>query len=219
MKTVYERAKLSPFGCALVEDACFAGEYELPILRLTRSIPTRAIPFDKARTAKEQNQWVHFYIHDYRFECLWAHPEKYLPLLRNFDGVISPDFSLYRCMPLAMQIWNTYRNRALAYWLQKNGVDVIPNVRWGDERTFAFCFDGIPMESTVAISTGGCIQKKSDRFYFKQGLQAMVERLRPRTIINYSCMPRDIFGPYLDAGMHIVQIPNYSITVREKEAL
>lgn len=30
----------------------------------------------------------------------------------------------------------------------KNGVDVIPNVRWGDERTFAFCFDGIPMEST-----------------------------------------------------------------------
>ncbi len=75
------------------------------------------------------------------------------------------------------------------------------------------------MESTVAISTGGCIQKKSDRFYFKQGLQAMVERLRPRTIINYSCMPRDIFGPYLDAGMHIVQIPNYSITVREKEAL
>lgn len=38
----------------------------------------------------------------------------------------------------------------------------------------------------------------------------MVERLRPRTIINYSCMPREIFGPYLNAGMHIVQIPNYS---------
>ena len=46
----------------------------------------------------------------------------------------------------------------------------------------------------------------------------MVERLRPRTIINYSCMPRDIFGPYLDAGMHIVQIPHYSITVRDKGA-
>ena len=100
METVYERAKISPFRCELVGDACFSGEYELPILRITRSLPTRAIPFDKARTAKEQNQWVHFYIHDYRFECLWSYPEKYLPLLQRFEGVISPDFSLYRSLLL-----------------------------------------------------------------------------------------------------------------------
>lgn len=219
MQQTYEKAKLTPFRCALVEDACFAGEYEFPILRPTYSVPSRAIPFDKARGEKDKGQWVHFYIHDYRFECLWTHPEKYLPILRDFDGVISPDFSLYRSMPLAMQIWNTYRNRALAWWLQNNGVNVVPNVRWGDERTYSFCFDGIPKQSTVAISTSGCIQKKSDRFYFQQGLQAMVERLQPKVIINYSCMPRDIFGPYLDTGLRIVQIPNYSITVREKGVL
>lgn len=56
-----------------------------------------------------------------------------------------PDFSLYREMPLAMQIWNTYWNRTIAYWLQSNGVDIVPNVRWGDERTYRLAFEGLQM--------------------------------------------------------------------------
>ena len=46
-------------------------------------------------------------------------------------------------MPLVMQAWNTYRNRALAVWLQNNGIEVIPNVHFGDERgPRKACFTG-----------------------------------------------------------------------------
>lgn len=60
---------------------------------------------------------------------MWNNPSRYLAILKNFKGVITTDFSIYRNMPIAMQIWNTYRNRALTYNLQSNGVDIIPNVR------------------------------------------------------------------------------------------
>jgi len=207
------------FKAWLVGGAEFTEVYEFPKLKKCDEIPDAAIPFDKALTTKKKDQWVHFYIDDHRFECFWINPKAYLERLKAFDGVISPDYSLYRNMPLAMQIWNTYRNRAIAFWLQNNGVNVIPNVRWGDERTYSFCFEGIPENSVVAISTNGCIQDKTDRLYFKQGLRAMVDRLAPSTIVNYSYAPDDIFLPYKEAGINVIQIPNWNITFREKSQL
>lgn len=70
-----------------------------------------------------------------------------------FRGVISPDFSLYRDMPLVMQQWNIYRNRAIGSWLQMNGVNVIPNVRFGDKRTYDICCEGIDSGSIIAIGS------------------------------------------------------------------
>lgn len=204
------------FKAWMVSGAEFEGAYELPVLELCNTKPSSAIPFDRALKTTVKNQWIHFYIDDRKFECVWNNPKAYLERFRAFEGIISTDFSLYRDMPLSMQIWNTYRNRAIAYWLQSNGVNVIPNVRWGDERTYEFCFDGIPKNGTVAISTNGCIQRKADREYFKQGLEEMVNRLTPKVIVNYSCTPDDIFQPYKDMRIEVIQIPNFNLTVRGK---
>ena len=45
---------------------------------------------------------------------------KYLNILSKYGGVITPDYSLYRDMPLSMQIWNIFRSRALGSYLQSN---------------------------------------------------------------------------------------------------
>jgi len=65
-------------------------------------------------------------------------------------------------MPLAMQLWNAYRNRAVGYWLQSEGIKIVPNVRWGDERTYNFAFDGVPCGGTVAVSSHGCIKSREE---------------------------------------------------------
>ena len=54
--------------------------------------------------------------------------------------------------------------------MQDNGIEVIPNVRWNDERTYEFCFDGIEKNKTVAVGTHGCIKRKEDKTFFKIGL-------------------------------------------------
>ena len=87
-------------------------------------------------------------------------------------------------------------------------------MQFGDERSYEFCFDGLPQNSAVAVSTNGCTQGKAERYYFKKGLAELVKRLEPKVIANYSNTPNDIFAEYRNAGIEIIQIPNYHETVR-----
>lgn len=194
------------FHSYLVEDADYEGYIELPKIRTSNLIPQKLVPFSKAmsKSWNDFDCWVMFYEHDVKFERLWNNPKRYLEKLKRFKGVISPDFSLYQNMPLVMQQWNTYRSRALAVWLQKNDVELIPNVRFNDERTYNFCFDGVEKFKTVAVGTHGCIKNKIDKDYFKKGLAELVKRLSPKTIIVYGATPDDIFKTYKDAGIEII---------------
>ncbi len=194
------------FHAFLVENADFDGYIELPVIKTSNKLPEKVVTFSKAmsKSWSDFDCWIVFYEHDKEFERLWNNPKQYLDKLKKFKGVISPDFSLYRNMPLVMQMWNTYRGRALAVWLQNNDVEILPNVRFGDERTFSFCFDGIEENKTVAVGTHGCIKRKEDKIFFKVGLARMVQRLYPKTIIVYGSAPDSIFKPYKDMGINII---------------
>lgn len=201
------------FHAFMVETAAFSGALEMPCVKKQNQLPNRLVPFSKAVGGNDYNQWIHFYEDDAAFERIWNHPIKYLPILQRYRGVISPDFSLYRDMPLVMQAWNTYRNRAVAHWLQENGVPVIPNIRWGDERSFSFCCDGIDAGGTIAVGSHGCIKQLHERQYFQQGLDYVVRTLHPNTIVVYGTAPDTIFGEYRAADIAIYQFDsNYAVT-------
>lgn len=179
--------------------AAFSDKWELPVLKKVDFKPKKAIPFDKALKSDDYDQWVHFYIHDYLFERIWNNPKQYLNRLRNFQGVITPDFSLYWDIPLVMQLWNTYRNRSIGVWLQQNGISIIPNVRWGDERTYEFCFESIEEGGTVAISTYGCIRREENREYFEQGQRL----IQPEEMLVYNFHVEE-FGTYYVSELKVL---------------
>lgn len=193
------------FNAFLVTLATYAGIFEFPIIRPINRVPNRIIAFSKAIGCKDFDQWVHFYEYDYLFERVWRNPRRYLPILMRFNGVILPDFSVYRDMPLVMQLWNIYRSRAIGFWLQTNGVEVITNVRWGDRRTYRACCDGAPKGSVIAVGTVGAIQSAKDRRFFEEGLAVVVGRLIPKTIIVFGSAPEEIFGKYREVGIEIVR--------------
>ena len=193
------------FNAFLVSLAYYAGIFEFPIIQPTNWVPNRLIPFSKAVGSKDYDQWVHFYEFDYQFERVWRNPRRYLDILGRFNGVILPDFSIYRDMPFVMQLWNIYRSRAIGFWLQANGIKVIVNVRWGDKRTYRFCCDGVARGCTIAVGTNGAIGGADDRHHFVGGLKVVVKRLAPRAIVVYGSAPDDIFGRYREAGIEIVQ--------------
>ncbi len=194
------------FHSFLVKNAEYSGMLELPCLSTSNKVPNKVITFSKAmsKSCKDFDCWVVFYEHDEKFERFWNNPKAYLEKLKKFNGVISPDYSLYRSMPLVMQEWNTYRGRALAAWLQGNGVEIIPNVRFNDERTYDFCFDGIEKNKTVAIGTHGCLKSKEDKLYFELGLAVLVSKLTPKNIIVYGTAPEEIFSIYREKGINII---------------
>lgn len=193
------------FHAFLVEKANYDGIEEIPCIKTSKFLPSRVIPFSKALRSTDFDRWVVFYEHDEQFVRLWNNPRKYINILKKYKGVITPDFSLYRNMPLVMQKWSTYQGKAIGVWLQNEGIEIIPNVRFADERSYNFCFDGVEKHSTVALGTHGCIKKLTDRAYFEKGLAEMVNRLQPQTIIVYGTAPDTIFGNYKEKGIRIIQ--------------
>lgn len=193
------------FNAFLVSLARCSGAFEFPVIQATTSIPNKLVAFSKSISCKEFDQWVHFFEDDCLFERLWNHPQRYLAGLKRYEGVILPDFSVYRDMPFAMQIWNIYRSRALGFWLQMNGVKVIANVRYGDRRTYRCCCDGLQKHSTIAIGTHGTLKRTEDREHLSSGLDVVVKHLEPSAIVVYGSAPDSIFNVYRNMGIEIVQ--------------
>ena len=210
-------AKKDVFNSFLVENATYAGKEEIPCIATSNLIPEKVIPFSKARSKQNLDSWIHFYEHDKVFECLWNNPQKYLPILKQYKGVISPDFSLYYDMPYCMQIWNTYRGKALAHWLQENGVEIIPNVRWGDERTYKLSCLGVERGKTIAVGTHGCIKSLHGKQMFVAGFDHAVSKLQPKTVVVYGRMPDRIFNLAKMQGIELLQFESDFSLSRKKE--
>lgn len=200
----------------LVENATFDGELEIPRIVAENDWPSKLVPFSKSIGGKDCDAWVHFYEDDVAFERIWNQPHKYLPLLKRYHGVIAPDFSLYRDMPLVMQHWNVYRSHAIGHWLQEHGIPVIANVRWGDERTYDLCCTGVPKNATIAVGSHGCIKLLQERENFRKGLTHVMEKLSPKTIIVYGTAPDTIFGKYKNAGIAVLQFDSDYMVAHRK---
>ena len=192
------------FNAFLVKKASYDGLFEFPCIWPTQDVPNKLIAFSKALSSKDYNRWVHFFEDDYLFERIWRRPRKYLDILKRFNGVILPDFSLYRDMPFVMQLWNIYRSRAVGHWLQINGVKVIPNVRYGDQRTYRICCDGIAEHCVIAVGSHGAMRCASNRAAFLNGLDVVVRRLRPSAIVIYGTARYKYFAKYTEMGIQIV---------------
>lgn len=194
-KTIKPYGNLSKdmFHAYMVRNAKFDGDLEIPCVKTTNILPNRLVPFSHAISEKNHSGFVVFYEHDEKIETLWNNPKKYLSVLKRFDGVITPDYSLYFDMPLAMQVWNTYRGKAVGAWLNDNEIPTIPNVRWGDARTYELACLGVERNSTIAVGTHGCIKSKEYKQQFIEGFDYVLQRLSPKTVIVYGKAPRNIF--------------------------
>lgn len=181
--------------------------YGIPTMMPTRTVGDQLLRFmDWNEVDDPQNYIAHFFYDDYKFMSAWREPDKYLERLRKFKAVIAPDFSSYTDFPIVLQILGAYRrNWCGAYW-QEQGIDVIPDVQWGDEETYKWCFEGIPKKSTVAVSSLGVLAKGKyeglGRDLFRKGWDQMMERLEPTTILLYGDMIDGCEG-------NIIRCPSY----------
>lgn len=187
------------FQSYLTDGAQLVGVPGIPMLLDLKNtqIPRGLIPFNKIGTTNDKKGYVHFYIHDINFSSVLTSTNKYISKLKEFDGVITPDCSILVGQSKCLQETNTYFNRAVGFYLQKQGIPVIPNIRWGDESTFEFCFLGVPKNSIVSISTHGCIRSSEEKRIFKAGLNEMIRQIDPSAIIVHGYMPESVFSEYV----------------------
>lgn len=173
------------YNLEFVDNERVAGFYQMPIIKKENYIPTDLIGFNYCINGKNKKAGIHCFIDDYQFERLWTSPLEYVEAILEYECFLSPDFSLYSDMPMAMKIWNVYRSRLIGQIMQDSGVTVIPTVSWAESETFAFCFDGIEKGSVVAISTIGVKQGDTNFIMWKSGVDEMIKRLAPTAILCY----------------------------------
>ena len=94
---------------------------------------------------------VHFFLYDYKFNCIWQNPDQFIDRIKNYRAVLSPDFSIYLETNPTIQLYNVFRSRWCgAFWASK-GIRAIPSVSWGDERTFLFFFVFLEYQREVLL--------------------------------------------------------------------
>ena len=181
-------------GCELTE------KYQFPIIPQCTldTIPEDSIDFEESFSRKIKNHRklnVNFYIDDVKFTRIWNNPDKYLEHLKCFHSVTMPDFSIStgeRGMPIPLNIYNKYRNHALAWYLHMNDIKVIPSVPIADKDSYDWCFAGLPKHSILSVCTNGRIRAKASRIEFCDGFSAMCERLEPTRVIVVGRIPDEL---------------------------
>ncbi len=195
------------FRVSLVAKATFDGAFEIPHINRPDGIviPSGMVPFSLRDHSTDFKDFVCFYEHDVNFREILTNTENYVEDLKRFPGVISPDCSLYIDAPLCVQIADIYLNRAIGYYLQEQGIYVVPNIRWGDERTYTtelfnekVAFQGVDKHSIVSIGTYGQIRSAESKRFFREGLIEMLKELEPEVVLVYGPMPDKIFGDLKD---------------------
>lgn len=187
----------------LTRGATFSGELEIPLIKTPAWLPNNPVftPFDQRERRVAADTVVCFNIEDEKFADLIEQPEEYVEDLSRFGAVTSPDCSLRRNAPLARQVENLYLNRRTGSYLQRHGVNVIPQVRWGSSSTFTteyfperIAFLGVEPRSPIAVGTYGCFKSIEDRRIFLAGFDAMMEALDPSIVFVYGAMPDRYFA-------------------------
>ena len=174
------------YNLGLIDESNMTDDFwQMPIIKKDSFAPDELIGFNYAKTNDRKDVGIHFYIDDYQFERVWNYPEKYIEILREYDGMLSPDFSLYMDMPMPMKIWNVYRSRQIGAFYQSQGIKVVPTLSWAEPETFCFCFQGIEKGSIVSVSTVGVKNSKEAMEIWSEGMTEAIRQIEPSMILEY----------------------------------
>lgn len=94
------------------------------------------------------------------------------------------------------------------YALQKAGIPMIPTANFAGESTWEWCFDGLPSNSTVAVTTNTLRGDPEANRLFVGGVNYMVKKINPTAIVVCGKCPDWIAKKFPD--IQVIQIPNYS---------
>jgi len=141
--------------------------------------------FDNAVT-RDSGNGLHFYESDYKLNRMWENPKKYIGVLSRYKCVIQPDFSLYYDFPVALQIYNKFRNHWLSAFYAVNGIEMIPNISLSTPENYMWSLLGYPTQSVVAFSDIGTAKDKSEREIIHRAYETMIRELDPIQILYFT---------------------------------
>ena len=169
----------------LIQGAELTDYWNFPIINPYHGEIRKTVSFKESFKKKFNEHEVsnlNFFEDDCFFNQIWNSPFRYLDHLKKFQSVCMPDFSKAEEAPLAISLWNNYRNMALARWMTNNGIKVVPSISTLPESCWEWCFDGFPKHSVYCCSTNGFLKDEYKHEYFIKAFHEAEKRLEPEFV-------------------------------------
>lgn len=209
--------------------------HDIPFCPTTaKQIPERLISWPEAKHLHKKalrrgdkdyliHAFIHFYVDDVKFDgvhsSIWLFPWRAYEVIKHFDGIITPDFSMCQDFPKPLKLFAIYRMRTFGYWIGTMGVSVINNIRWGTKETWDYCFAGIKTHTVVAVGTvASGLRERKNRPLFEEGFLEMAARLKPAAIIVYGSSKYGCFYKIKDRGIEVYQFDSDTSAAFAKES-
>lgn len=170
---------------------------------------TKGMPWDRTLLC--------FYTSDSRFENWWADPAKYTTKMLNAGvaAAVTHDFSMFAGYPRVLHLFNAYRAKWLARYMQEAGIKVIPNITFCDEESLVMSMIGLPRGLPVISKQMQTIDAEKEdpkALAIRQdGLWMMVETLEPEQLIIYGNEPGFEMVRNLQLPTEVLYVDNRSV--------
>lgn len=192
-----ELLKSKNFGLEYCANSMKCGKYGIPLIDpYYGDLPEFYVSVSNPACQDPSKTCLTCLDYDYILERLWDNPYKYVDMVNSFLCFGTPDFSMKVDDTLAVQIANTHRNHALAFFYQEHGATSFPSMSWSSTDSYEFCFDGYSRGGAVLVSTIGTHRDERSKFYFKKGFFEMLKRINPDAVVLYGDGDREKF-PWL----------------------
>lgn len=206
----------------LVVGARFAGIIEIPCIEAPEKIviPKGMTPWTKRDRAPTDLELLEFFEKDFDFAEVLISPEGFIDEIKAFPAAVTLDCSQYRDAPFMAQLTNIYRSRAVGSYHQRQGANIYPFARWGDERTYTtavlpekVAFTGLPKHSVTVVSSYGCYQTAEDKFHFHSGLYSLIDELEPEVLLLHGSLAPDV-AEKVSRLTELYQYPDWTTRVK-----
>lgn len=199
------------------EDFPTTGRYNFPQLSAVNYLPQEPVyPFNYLKsTVKKGRYWYHCFTAERNFHRIYNSFASYVELFRQTKGLISADFSLFRDYPEEILIEKCRANRLVDYALQQAGIPMIPTAGFAGESSWEWCFEGLPLNSTVAVTTNCLGRDREAHRLFVGGINTMIKKIHPTAIVVCGKVPSWIQKRHPD--IQILHIQSYSEMWHERE--
>ena len=171
-------------------------------------IPERIQSFSMSLTYPDYGAWVHFFEEEKKCKAYTEGLSPYIEHIKKFAGAISLDRSIGWCDPLDVQQDADNLNKYSQDLFKANGIPHIINVRFGDKKSFAFCFRDVPKKSIIFIGNHGTQRYADYKAVQFAGTDELIKRKQPRILLVYGSVDKQIVENCIKLQISLARYPS-----------